>query len=305
MYVFKKLLKFNEEFENKKTTYKRHIKPLDLSKIVEILAKQKFNIEYTIHNYIATCIEKYDKLDKLDKDKREEYKRYIQQTLNKCLIPIFNNIDGYYNVNKSWQITSKNKDNMMPFFVLNAFIKWAENFRGKTIKDTELLNHGEQLGNVVNALFPTIDIDTFSNFLKLCFNDKKGIPDITEAVEDKNYNIFFTNGYTGTGRSIDERMKAMDEREKNKKSELINIIFYYFYNWGILQINGIDMTENERKNWDNLTPQDEQNIQVRKMGKFKQAFEKYAKDKNEPNKVIPFINLIDLLIERLEKPIDE
>ncbi len=97
----------------------------------------------------------------------------------------------------------------------------------------------------------------------------------------------------------------MEEREKNEKSELIDIIFHYFYNWGILRINRHDITEDERKDLNSLTLQDERNIKLRKMEKLKQAFEKYKEDNNEPNKVIPFINLIDLLIERLEKPIDE
>ncbi len=41
------------------------------------------------------------------------------------------------------------------------------------------------------------------------------------------------------------------------------------------------------------------------MQTLKKEFKKYAKDKSESDGVRPFIRLIDLLIKRLEKPIDK
>ncbi|AJI75201.1 hypothetical protein BZ13_1871 [Francisella philomiragia subsp. philomiragia ATCC 25015] len=165
------------------------------------------------------------------------------------------------NFPNDWQVTTQNKDKRMPRYVLNTFTNLA---RFEIFKKTDdEFNIG--ITEIISNIFPTVCPMLFKAFILLYFSGEN----IKYAIDNgDNFFIMNSSGVTWysseneTKKDREEKIqKLSSEQEATQKKETIEIILNYFGNdWRVIRCFKEDLSEEETKNWENLSEKEKRNI---------------------------------------------
>lgn len=154
---------------------------------------------------------------------------------------------------EEWKVISSNSNNNISRIVLNEFLKWS---RDRIIKDNKQ-DFDDNLTNVINGLFPNIDSSYFLTFIIwYLLHDLKNV-----VVREINFYILSAS-VSWVGKMDDKQTdEALREKENAKKEETIKIIMNYFsHSWSVMNFYDTDLTEIERKDWENLSSENKMDI---------------------------------------------
>lgn len=200
-----------------------------------------------------------------------------------------------------WKITSSNSKTRVPKIILHEFVEWA-----KKRFSEENREYDSDLTEVVTGIFPGAHPVLLPSFLVLLLSS-----DIKYAVQNKRKFSLINTSITWSGeRKSDEDMQRMFEQQNQSQTEeTINIIFKYFGNWRLLEVNKNDISKEEFADWDNYSEEQRKIIINRvRVSKLESILSELnsteivtlcqESDYNEYQRK-NFIELIELLIKKL------
>lgn len=244
--------------------------------IVKVLLKDghgPYQLFSSFKKHIDNCEQKLEKIE--DEKYKERYWNYITGLFASFCPTFFNEIDKSpsnhsiwdHDFPLEWKIIPKNSDNKIPRVVLHEFIQWS---RDRVFKDDDSKDFDKDLSEVISGIFPNVHSSLFTAFLTLFFSGE-----VKYVFERKpNFYIFgpsvsWSGSIEETDEDRDRRLsEMMREKEASQKDDTIQIILKFFHFWHALTIYKDNLTEDESKNWTNLS-EDQRLVIVKRIRKEK------------------------------------
>lgn len=246
--------------------------------IVKVLLKDghgPYQLFSSFKKHVNNCEQKLDKID--DEKNKERYWNYITGLFASFCPTFFNEIDKApsshgiwgHDFPQEWKITPNNKDNKMSRIVLHEFIQWS---RDRIFKDNDSKDFDKDLTEVINGIFPNVHSSLFTAFLMLFFSSE------VKYVLERKPNFYILGVSVSWSGSIEETEEDRDKKlaemmraeEVSQKDETIQVILKFFHFWQVLMVYKDNLSEDESKNWNNLT-EDQRLIIVKRVRKEKLA----------------------------------
>ena len=260
--------------------------------IVRILLKDghgPYQLFSAFKKHIENCEQKLDKIE--DEKNKEKYWNYMTGLFASFCPTFFNEIDkapsNYgiwdHDFPQEWKITPNNKDNKMSRIVLHEFIQWS---RDRIFKDNDSKDFDKDLTEVINGIFPNVHSSLFTAFLMLFFSSE------VKYVLERKPNFYILGVSVSWSGSIEETEEDRDKRlaemmraeEVSQKDETIQVILKFFHFWQVLMVYKDNLSEDESKNWNNLT-EDQRLIIVKRVRKEKLAKIKLELESDEISEI--------------------
>ncbi len=184
-----------------------------------------------------------------------------------------------------WKIKAENSENLESRIVLQKFLNWAHDI---TLKDSSSVDYEAAISTVTSGLFPGANKELLSTFITFYF----GGFDILHTLKKDKYIYIFD-------------FESLSERSIKEK-QTIEIIFKYFLNTNIFEIDPKDFSETQLEESDSYT--EEQKYQILWKQKWQNILNKLEseevinlcrerEDREEMRKNIK--KLLELMIEKV------
>lgn len=260
--------------------------------IVKVLLKDghgPYQLFSSFKKHIDECEQKLDKIE--DEKSKERYWNYITGLFASFCPTFFNEIDKSpsnhgiwdHDFPQEWKIVPNNSNNKISRVVLHEFIQWS---RDRVFKDDDNKDFDKDLTEVISGIFPNVHSSLFTTFLTLFFSGE-----VKYVFERKpNFYIFgpsvsLSGSIEETDEDRDRRLsEMMREKEASQKDDTIQIILKFFHFWQTLTIYKDNLTEDESKNWTNLS-EDQRLVIVKRIRKEKLEKIKIELESDEVNEI--------------------
>jgi hypothetical protein len=260
--------------------------------IVKVLLKDghgPYQLFSSFKKYINNCEQKLDKIE--DEKSKERYWNYITGLFASFCPTFFNEIDKSpsnhsiwdHDFPQEWKIVPNNSNNKIPRVVLHEFIQWS---RDRVFKDDDSKDFDTDLTEVISGIFPSVHSSLFTAFLTLFFSGE-----VKYVFERKpNFYIFgpsvsWSGSIEETDEDRDRRLsEMMRDKDASQKNDTIQIILKFFHFWQALTIYKDNLTEDESKNWTNLS-EDQRLVIVKRVRKEKLEKIKTELESDEVNEI--------------------
>jgi len=234
------------------------------------------------------------------------YKRNFYYAFFDSFFTEVNNFESSYDIweytfPEEWKITVSNKGKSIPYYTLNNFIRWSQNIIFKE-------QYQENLGEIINWIFPNINGELFTSFLMLYFSGN------IEMALSKNINFYIWWVSVSWSWSINEteeskrtrREKLFKEKEEAETRETVEVIKNYFHRWKEIDLYNEDLTIEQKNTWENLNNEEREKIKddntqkkllILKSKLKGKEIKDFCKDDNKELNRNSFIKLIDILLK--------
>ncbi len=158
---------------------------------------------------------------------------------------------------EEWKITASNKEKRIPYYTRSNFIRWSQNIIFKQ-------QYEDNLGDIINWIFPSVNGELFTSFLMLYFSGN------IEIALSKNINFYIWWDSVSWSWSIDETEESRRERterlfkekEEAETIETIEVIKNYFHWWKEIDLYKEDLTVKQKNTWEILNDKEREKIKT-------------------------------------------